>query len=170
MLASPDVAGTSRAVELQWIANATLLVGLVIFLYHLFVLVHDIRRQWRVMKLVGGATGPTTAPESLAPSDLARARRDPLGGHALLYFLTMPSWTAAQQAARQLQDDGYQVQIDQGRSDLEWIVCARGEVAPTDEALGRVRDALDRLAVSVGGTYDGWDVQLNPDARERTGV
>jgi regulator of RNase E activity RraB len=80
--------------------------------------------------------------------------------HNVEFFLYFPSQTAAEQAASNLRDDGFQVQVDTAAQGNDWLCLATKTMAPELSALRKISEDLENLAESLAGNYDGWGTEV----------
>jgi len=85
---------------------------------------------------------------------------DPAVPYWVEHFLYFPRRRWAQQAARQLRQLGYEVEVSEGATEGSWLVLARCQMLPTEENIDTVAEQLQELAEAFGGEYDGWGMDV----------
>ena len=85
---------------------------------------------------------------------------DPTEPYWVEHFLYFPRRRWAQQAARQLRQLGYEVEVSEGATEGSWLVLARCQMLPTEEDIDTVAEQLRELAEAFGGEYDGWGMDV----------
>ncbi len=85
---------------------------------------------------------------------------DPAVPYWVEHFLYFPRRRWAQQAARQLRQLGYEVEVSEGATEGSWLVLARCQMLPTEENIDTVAEQLRELAEAFGGEYDGWGMDV----------
>lgn len=84
----------------------------------------------------------------------------------ILHYLYTPSREAARRLGEQLRQGGYQTQVRLGADGVNWLVLASHEAVLSEELIASTRDSMETLAASVGGEYDGWEVELERSSGE----
>jgi len=85
---------------------------------------------------------------------------DPAVPYWVEHFLYFPRRRWAQQAARQLRQLGYEVEVSESATEGSWLVLARCQMLPTEEDIDAVAEQLRELAEAFGGEYDGWGMDV----------
>jgi len=85
---------------------------------------------------------------------------DPAVPYWVEHFLYFPRRRWAQQAARQLRQLGYEVEVSESATEGSWLVLARCQMLPTEEDIDTVAEQLRELAEAFGGEYDGWGMDV----------
>jgi regulator of RNase E activity RraB len=85
---------------------------------------------------------------------------DPAVPYWVEHFLYFPRRRWAQQAARQLRQLGYEVEVSESATEGLWLVLARCQMLPTEEDIDTVAEQLRELAEAFGGEYDGWGMDV----------
>jgi regulator of RNase E activity RraB len=85
---------------------------------------------------------------------------DPAVPYWVEHFLYFPRRRWAQQAARQLRQLGYEVEVSESATEGSWLVLARCQMLPTEEDIDTVAEQLRELAAEYGGEYDGWGMDV----------
>jgi regulator of RNase E activity RraB len=85
---------------------------------------------------------------------------DPAVPYWVEHFLYFPRRRWAQQAARQLRQLGYEVEVSESATEGLWLVLARCQMLPTEEDIDTVAEQLRELAAEYGGEYDGWGMDV----------
>jgi hypothetical protein len=80
--------------------------------------------------------------------------------HMVEFFLYFPTQASAEQAARQIRDSGFQVQVRPAAKGDDWLCFATKEMLPDLPALQKIRVQFETLSKSLGGEYDGWGTPL----------
>jgi len=87
-------------------------------------------------------------------ADLAQPR-------SVRHYLYLPDRGAALVAARQLEADGYTVEIIQDNEKSWWIRASHLAVVTLESLVG-LRALLGSVAAPLGGKYDGWEGAPTP--------
>ena len=93
---------------------------------------------------------------------LRKAGSDLSKQHAVEFFLYFPTQAIAEQAAGQIRDGGFQVQVRPGSTGKDWLCFATKEMLPELPALQKIRIEFESLSKSLGGEYDGWGTPIVP--------
>ena len=80
--------------------------------------------------------------------------------HTVLHYLYFPSRKAANKAAVKLCNQGFKTEERLGADGINWLVLARHDIVPSDEAIATTRETMEQLAASLGGEYDGWEAEV----------
>jgi hypothetical protein len=104
-------------------------------------------------------------PESLSPpreDDLERLDelRD-MGSrlnlpHPVRTFVALPSEPRAREAAEQLEKQGFSCQL-RALANGSWVVTAVVQIIPTPGAITHLREQMEVMALTLEGSFDGWD-------------
>ena len=70
------------------------------------------------------------------------------------YFLK-PDW--AELAELELRSQGYTAEVSAESRNGAWSVVARGQLMPRSDAISKIRSCMEQLAMTFGGSYDGWE-------------
>jgi regulator of RNase E activity RraB len=76
--------------------------------------------------------------------------------HQIEFFLYFPTQSAAEQAAVQVRDAGFEVKVDPAAKGNDWLCFATKKMVPELTAMQEIRSNFNKLASSIGGEYDGW--------------
>jgi hypothetical protein len=104
-------------------------------------------------------------PESLSPpreDDLERLEQlREIGSrlnlpHPVRTFLAMPSEARAREAGEQLEKDGFSCQL-RALADGSWVVTSVMKIVPTPGAITHLREQMETVAQTLGGSFDGWN-------------
>jgi hypothetical protein len=80
--------------------------------------------------------------------------------HPAEFFLYFPTQASAEQAAGQIRDSGFQVQVGPAAKGDDWLCFATKEILPDLPTLQKIRTQFESLSKSLGGEYDGWGTPL----------
>ncbi len=80
--------------------------------------------------------------------------------HVVLHYLYFPAKSAAAEAAAGLRTLGFQTEERLGADATNWLVLARHKVIPSEETIASARRAMEDLARSCDGEYDGWEAEV----------
>ena len=80
--------------------------------------------------------------------------------HTILHYLYFPKRKAAKKVAQQLRMEGFAIEERLGADGINWLVLARHDIVPSDEAMATARETMEQLADSLGGEYDGWEAAV----------
>ena len=79
--------------------------------------------------------------------------------HRFEFLLRFPTQEAAENAASQLVELAFAVEIAGEAEDDHWSVQAVKRMYPVESDLLGLRDKLEVIARSEGGTYEGWQAR-----------
>lgn len=82
--------------------------------------------------------------------------------HTILHYLYVPEKDEASRIATELKGRGFRVEVRLGADGVNWLVLARHEAVPTEDALIATRQAMEALVESANGEYDGWEAEVRP--------
>jgi hypothetical protein len=96
------------------------------------------------------------------PPALEELRQDSRLGAARVvsHYLYFPGRGAAAEAAAELRSLGFKTEERLGAEDTNWLVLARHEAIPSEEAFIATREVMEGIARARGGEYDGWETEL----------
>jgi len=80
--------------------------------------------------------------------------------HHFDFYLYFPSLSAAEEAARSMQDDGFEVEISKDLEDDSWLCLGKKTMVPELAVLERIRREFRSLATSLKGDYDGLETAV----------
>jgi hypothetical protein len=80
--------------------------------------------------------------------------------HTIFHYLYFPKKDAAKKVAQQLRTEGFEIEDRLGADGINWLVLARHDIVPSDEAMATAREKMEQLAESLGGEYDGWEAAV----------
>jgi hypothetical protein len=80
-----------------------------------------------------------------------------MGPHVVLHYLYFPHQQGAVAAAAEFRNSGFATEERLGADGINWLVLARHEIVPSEEAIARIRQVMEDLAGRYGGEYDGWE-------------
>jgi hypothetical protein len=80
--------------------------------------------------------------------------------HVILHYLYLPSEHHASDVAARLRSLGFSTTERRGADGINWLVLAKHEVVPSEEAIGATRTLIEELARGAGGEYDGWEAEV----------
>ena len=80
--------------------------------------------------------------------------------HTILHYLYFPRKKAAKKVAQQLRLEGFATEDRLGADGINWLVLARHDIVPSDEAMATAREKMEQLAEGSGGEYDGWEAAV----------
>lgn len=105
-------------------------------------------------------------PDAATLAELTRAGSDLAQDHEVEFFLYLPDSAAADTVKRQLEGEGFRVQVSADDSSGDWLCLATRRMNPALDELRRLRTRLVALAESHNGAYDGWGTSVvGPEAR-----
>ncbi len=79
--------------------------------------------------------------------------------HPVRGFVEFDSQAAARTAAEKLHKDGFACTV-RATSDGSWMVTAVRSLVPTPGAITRLREQMESLTATHGGSYRGWDAPI----------
>ena len=80
---------------------------------------------------------------------------------AVSHYLYIPARTDAEDVAAHARQLGYRAMVQPGPDDTNWLVLVAHDLDETGASVDRATDALEPLALAVGGKYDGHEIQLD---------
>jgi rhodanese-related sulfurtransferase len=75
-------------------------------------------------------------------------------------YLYLPTEQRALQAAAELRQAGYSVDVRPAATGSTWLALARIDLPPSDQNIREVRQRFEALAQQLGGEYDGWEAAV----------
>ena len=91
---------------------------------------------------------------------LQKAGSDLTKPHAIDFYLYFPSESAAEQAASQMRQTGFQVEVWRPAKSEGWLCLGAKKVVPELSTIQGITRNLNALAKSLNGNYDGWEAQV----------
>lgn len=85
----------------------------------------------------------------------ASATESPI--HHYLYF---PERQVGERVANVLRSQGYVVEDRPGADEVQWLVLAKCNAAPTNATINEQRKFLEQIAKENNGEYDGWEADV----------
>jgi hypothetical protein len=73
------------------------------------------------------------------------------------FYLYLPTASAAQRAASELERDGYAVNVRLGATGGDWLALATKEGTLSPSELTKVEESLSGIASRLNGEYDGYE-------------
>lgn len=101
----------------------------------------------------------TASPEQQALEQMGRQGWDLSATYRLTHYLYFGRKRLAARAAEDLRRRGWTVEVNRSVGEDDWLVLASHETVMSEDELLRLRDELEALAASIGGEYDGWEVE-----------
>ncbi len=95
-------------------------------------------------------------PDATTLAELARAGSNLGKQHEMEFFLYLPDRVAAEEVAKQLTNEGFQVEVRAAETPPEFLCLATRSMSPELGELQRLRRYLTAVAESRDGAYDGW--------------
>jgi len=80
--------------------------------------------------------------------------------HVVLHYLYFPEKRAAEEAAVELRSLGFSAEDRLGADGVNWLVLARQELVPSEEAIATARQQMEEIARRGDGEYDGWEAEV----------
>ena len=77
--------------------------------------------------------------------------------HPFDFYLYHNNKSGAQYICAELEQDGFQVSIQEGAIEGEWLCLARLNFIPSIEKLSELQVVIEDLIAKFGGEYDGWE-------------
>lgn len=88
------------------------------------------------------------------------------GPRPIRHYLYVPTRKIVEEVAQELQRRGFDTEEQLGADDKNWLILARHEAVFTEELIASTRVSMEALMETVGGEYDGWEVDVrNPESR-----
>jgi regulator of RNase E activity RraB len=91
---------------------------------------------------------------------LRRVGSDLSKPHNLEFFLYFPTQSVAEEAALQIRNAGFEVEVKKGAQGDQWLCFATKTMVPDLPDLQKIRHNFVPLAASIDGEYDGWGTQV----------
>jgi regulator of RNase E activity RraB len=82
------------------------------------------------------------------------------------HYLYFPKRVQAKAAASELVQRGFEVSIERGASEDNWLLLAKQTIIPDEDTLDATIEFLEEFAPRYGGNYDGWGVELKRSPTE----
>ena len=101
-----------------------------------------------------------TDPDREALDRLEQAQSDLSKPHNIEFFLYFSTKTAANDAATQIELQGFKTRVSRSGKGAEWLCFATKPMIPEHAALLSIRHSFEVLASSFGGEYDGWGARV----------
>jgi hypothetical protein len=108
----------------------------------------------RTTSAKSGANGADKDRKTLSALDVAGS--DLTKPHPIEFFLYLPNEEAANSAARELDEAGFEAVVKQDRGESSWLCLATKLIVPSPGAIADERERFERLAAQHRGEYDGW--------------
>jgi hypothetical protein len=102
------------------------------------------------------AGGQPKSGDALVLAQLKKAGSDLSRPHPIEFFLYLPTQEAAENAANQIRDKGFDVKVDRAAEGPNWLCLATKSMVPDLTTLEGLRIEFGGIAQSLGGEYDGW--------------
>lgn len=80
----------------------------------------------------------------------------------IVHYLYFPNQEKAEQAGEKVRTLGLSVAVGPAATGSQWLVRADHDLIVNAETVAPERSALERICVSLGGDYDGWEASA-PD-------
>lgn len=81
--------------------------------------------------------------------------------HFVQHYLYFPQEQVSKSVAALLVKRGFDVENRLGADGFNWLVLAKHQIVPTEELLGKLRIALEVIALENDGEYDGWEAVVD---------
>jgi regulator of RNase E activity RraB len=107
-----------------------------------------------ILSLFGGSK--KSDPDEAVLAQLKKAGSDLSKPHQIEFFLYFHAESSAQQAAKQIKEQGFNVEVRRAAKGTDWLCFATKKMVPELAALQRIRRDFSNLAAANGGEYDGW--------------
>lgn len=75
-------------------------------------------------------------------------------------YLYVPDERLAQEAAVELRQAGYSVEVRPAATGSNWLALARIDLVPSAQNIQMLRERFEALAAKSGGEYDGWEAAV----------
>ena len=83
--------------------------------------------------------------------------------HLFDFYLYHNNKAGAQYMCSELFQNGFQVSVQEGAIEGEWLCLARLNLIPSKEKLSELQKLFEDLIVMYGGEYDGWETIVIPE-------
>jgi hypothetical protein len=80
--------------------------------------------------------------------------------HEVEFFLYFPTQSIAEQAAAQIRDAGFKIEVRPGAKSDDWLCFTTKTIVPDLLTFQKIRTEFESLSKSLGGEYDGWGTPL----------
>jgi regulator of RNase E activity RraB len=107
-----------------------------------------------IFSIFGGAK--KTDPDAAVLAQLKKAGSDLSKPHQIEFFLYFQTESLAQQAALEIREKRFSVEVKRAAQGDNWLCFATKAIVPDLTALQDIRRQFNELAASKGGEYDGW--------------
>jgi len=77
--------------------------------------------------------------------------------HPFDFYLYHDNKAGAQRIFAELNQDGFQVSVQEGAIEGEWLCLARLSFLPSIEKISEIDKVVEELIRDYGGGYDGWE-------------
>ena len=71
------------------------------------------------------------------------------------FYFYFPDKPGAHRAAAELRERGFDVEVQLGADETNWLAVARKEIS--DSELDEIDESFEELGPELGGEYDGYD-------------
>jgi hypothetical protein len=115
-----------------------------------------------IMGLLSSLFGCTRKPDpdEAVIIQLRKAGSDLSKPHTIDFYLYFPSQAAAEQAAAQMRQTGYTVEVKKAAKGNDWLCLGTKKVIPKLSTMQGITRDLSTLARSLQGDYDGWEAKV----------
>lgn len=105
------------------------------------------------------ASAVVPSADARALEQFARTGANLAQPHRLEFRLRFPTEERAQEAATRLEDLAFAATPQRSADGKSWVVLALKNMYPVESDLAGLREKLDEIAATGGGSYDGWRAQ-----------
>lgn len=77
--------------------------------------------------------------------------------HPFDFYIYHNNETGAHNICAELEQDGFQVSVQEGAIEGEWLCLAKLNFIPSIEKLSELQVVFEDLIAKFGGEYDGWE-------------
>ena len=99
-------------------------------------------------------------PDEAVLIQLRKAGSDLSKLHTIDFYLYFPTQSAAEQAAAQMRQTGYTVEVKRAAKGNDWVCLGTKKVIPELSTMQGITRDLSALAASLQGDYDGWEAKV----------
>jgi regulator of RNase E activity RraB len=83
--------------------------------------------------------------------------------HPFDFYIYHNNQSGAQKICEELELDGFQVSVQEGATEGDWLCLARLKFIPSIEKLSELQVVFEDLIAKFGGEYDGWETIVIPE-------
>lgn len=101
-------------------------------------------------------------PDDAVLETMKRVGADLKKPHKIEFFLYFPTEELAGRAAAQVEEHGFEAEVQPAAQGTSWLCFATKEMVPDHRTLSAIRTRFERITKSLRGEYDGWGALTEP--------